>query len=104
MMSFFIPSPCLAAEKQGSGLTFSSENEIFNPENEHFKREWFFRAWGNVFFFFFSRVRARMIFSISGPSWTGKPNFLAGYPGIFAGILVACLARGDGEAKTDLNR
>ena len=36
---FFIPSPSLAAEKQGPGLKFSSENEIFNPEKEKFKRE-----------------------------------------------------------------
>ena len=38
---FFIPSPSLAAEKHGPGLNISSENE-------HFKREWFFRAWGNA--------------------------------------------------------
>ena len=54
---FFHPSPSLAAEKQG-------ENEHFQPI-ENLKREWLLRAWGNVFF---SSVRARMIFSISGPS------------------------------------
>ena len=47
----FIPTPSLAAEKQGLGLKFSIENEIFKPrmkvssENENFVRgEWFFHA------------------------------------------------------------
>ena len=41
---FFIPGPSLIAEKQGPGLKFSSENEIFKPrmkisiENENFVR------------------------------------------------------------------
>ena len=41
---FFIPGPSLAAEKQGPGLKFSIENEIFklrmkiSSENEHFVR------------------------------------------------------------------
>ena len=48
---FFIPSPSLAAEKQGPGLKFSSENENFKPrmkisiENENFVR-------GGMFLFF----------------------------------------------------
>ena len=54
----FILGPSLAAEKQGPGLKFSIENEIFklrmkiSSENEHFVRG------GMVF----SCVRARMIF------------------------------------------
>ena len=31
---FFIPSPPLAAEKQGLGLKFSTENGKFQTENE----------------------------------------------------------------------
>ena len=60
-MAFFIPGPSLAAEKQGLGLKFSIENENFKPrmkissENENFVH-------GGMFFFFFSRVRARMNF------------------------------------------
>ena len=55
---FFISGPSLAAEKQGVGLKFSIENEIFKPrmkissENENFVRG------GMVL----SCVRARMIF------------------------------------------
>ena len=71
-MVFFIPSHSLAAEKQGPGLKFSIENESFKPrmkissENENFMRG------GMVF----SCVRARMIFSISGPSGClGNINF-----------------------------
>ena len=43
-MKIFIPGPSLAAEKQGLGLKFSIENEIFKPrmkissENENFVR------------------------------------------------------------------
>ena len=52
---FFIPSPSLAAEKQGLGLKFSIENENFKPrmkissENEHFVRAG--GGGGNGFFF-----------------------------------------------------
>ena len=55
---FFIPGPALAAEKQGLGLKFSIENEIFklrmkiSSENEIFVR-------GGMIF---SCVRARMNF------------------------------------------
>ena len=66
---FFIPSPSLAAEKQGPGLKFSSENENFKPrmkisnENEIFVRG----------VMVFSCVRAGMIFfSIFGPSGWGR--------------------------------
>ena len=49
---FFIPSPSPAAETQGLGLKFSSENDNFKPrmnissENENFVR-------GGMFFFVF---------------------------------------------------
>ena len=48
---FFIPGPSLAAEKQGPGLKFLIENEIFklrmkiSSENENFVQ------WGNDAFF-----------------------------------------------------
>ena len=54
-MVFFIPSPSLAAGKQGPGLKFSIENENFKPrmkissENENFVRG------GMVFFHAFER-------------------------------------------------
>ena len=61
----FIPGPSLTAEKQGPGLKFSIENEIFKPrmkissENENFVRG------GMVF----SCVRVRMIFFDPGALW-----------------------------------
>ena len=64
---FFIPSPSLAAEKQGPGLKFSSENDNFKPrmkissENENFVRG------GMFFFFFFMRSSENEVFRSPGP-------------------------------------
>ena len=64
---FFILGPSLATEKQGLGLKFSIENEIFKPrmkisiENENFVRG------GMVF----SCVQRELIFSIPEPSGIG---------------------------------
>ena len=41
-----------AAEKQGSGLDFSSKHD-FQTGADIFKQEYAFRAWGNVFVSFF---------------------------------------------------
>ena len=61
---FFIPSPFLAAEKQGLGLKFSNENEYFKPIMRLFQARMVLSCVGNGF----SCVRARFVFSISGPS------------------------------------
>ena len=66
----FILGPSLTAEKQGPGLKFSIEIEIFKPrmkistENENFVRG------GMVF----SCVRARMNFFDPGALWENPPN------------------------------
>ena len=76
---FLILGPSLAAEKQGLGLKFSIENEIFKPrmkissENENFAR-------GGMIF---SCIRARMNFFDPWALWVllriwrgGPPQFL----------------------------
>ena len=71
---FFIPGPSLAAEKQGSGLKFSIENENckprmkFSSENENFVRG------GMVF----SCVRARMNFFDLGHDMGGCKTYGGG--------------------------
>ena len=71
---FFIPSPSLAAEKQGLGLKISSEDENFRPgmnissENRSCVRG------GYLFLDFFSCVRARMNIFDLWALW-GRSNF-----------------------------
>ena len=66
----FIPGPCLAAEKQGSGLKFSIENENFKPrmkfssENENFVR-------GGMFFFCFFMRSSENVFLDLRALWEG---------------------------------
>ena len=77
-MVFFILGHSLAAEKQGLGLKISIENENFEPrmkfssENENFVRG------GIVFFFFFSCVRARMIFFDPRALWAAHQSSRSG--------------------------
>ena len=63
---FFIPSPSLAAEKQGLGLNISIENENFKPRIK-LSSENVNLCVGNEVFFFL-RVSENYFCSISGPS------------------------------------
>ena len=64
-MIFSFRAPLWPQKNKALEMKSSIENENFNPENENFMREWFFRARGNGFFHAFER---ELIFSISGPS------------------------------------
>ena len=114
----FILGPSLAAEKQGLGLKFSIENEIFKPrmkissENENFVRG------GMVFFHAFER---EWILSIPGPSgegmrlvrWVPNARFGPSFWGIFGvpelhadwtgAILFLALLTQSGKSKWGLS-
>ena len=57
--------------KTGLGIEIFNREWNFQTENEHFKREWKFRAWGNVcvcvFFFFFMRSSENEFFRFPRP-------------------------------------
>ena len=62
---FFIPSPSLAAEKQGPGLKFSIENETFKPRMNISSENGSFP--GEGMFFLFMRSSENYFFRSPGP-------------------------------------
>ena len=73
---FFQSDPSLAAEKQGLGLKFSIENEIFKPRMKISSENDFFVRGGMVF----SSDRARMNFFDLWPLWAMEPYCETNYP------------------------
>ena len=67
---FFHSEPLSGRRKTRPGIEIFNREWKSQTENENFKREWLFHAWGNVF----SSFEREWIFSISAPSGHGEKN------------------------------